>query len=131
MLRSLHSLATMSWGMFMRGQERKGGGCGFWNLVPGRRCKARSGSITSHKLSENKMNTGQSENQLSVEELERAVTRLSSEELKAFSHWFSGYVERDWQEWDRQIEEDYEAGKLDGLIKKAKEDYRAGRTEEL
>jgi hypothetical protein len=33
--------------------------------------------------------------------------------------------------WDQQIAEDLEAGKLDGLINEALEDFRAGRAREI
>ena len=39
--------------------------------------------------------------------------------------------EMDAQEWDRQIEADAEAGKLDELIEKAKQHHGAGRTTPL
>jgi hypothetical protein len=51
-----------------------------------------------------------------VEELERAVASLTAEEYREFRRWF---LERDWEQWDRQIEEDSRAGKLDFLVKEA------------
>lgn len=51
-----------------------------------------------------------------LEELERAITSLSDEEYREFRRWF---LERDWEQWDRQIVEDSAAGKLDFLIKEA------------
>jgi hypothetical protein len=40
-------------------------------------------------------------------------------------------LERDWQSWDAQIEQDGRAGKLDELIGESQEDYQAGRTRKL
>jgi hypothetical protein len=65
---------------------------------------------------------------MSVQELEKAVAVLSSEELREFRAWFADF---DMAQWDRQIEQDSNAGRLDHLINKALEDYRAGRTTDL
>lgn len=62
---------------------------------------------------------------MTVQELEKAIAKLSPEELCA---WFR---ERDQEEWDRQIARDCEAGKLDKLIAQAKRDYAAGNGREL
>jgi hypothetical protein len=37
-------------------------------------------------------------------------------------------MEQDWAEWDRQIERDSAAGKLDGLMKRALADHAAGKS---
>ncbi|MGH9894005.1 MAG: hypothetical protein ACREA0_18900, partial [bacterium] len=66
--------------------------------------------------------------QMSIEEIESAVEALSAEELARFRAWF---VEYDWAAWDRQIELDANAGKLDDLAEQAREDHRAGRTTPL
>ena len=39
------------------------------------------------------------------------------------AEWFAEY---NWRAWDRQIEEDVAAGKLDALIREATEQYNAG-----
>jgi hypothetical protein len=65
---------------------------------------------------------------MTVQELEKAIARLSPEELAELRAWF---FERDHQEWDRQIERDSEAGKLDKLIAQARRDYAAGNGREL
>jgi len=59
-----------------------------------------------------------------VEEIEEAVRRLSSQELAAFREWFA---QLDAAAWDRQIEEDVAAGRLDALAEEALNDLRAGR----
>ena len=40
-------------------------------------------------------------------------------------------LEADWEAWDKQIEEDIKAGRLDHLAEKALEDLRAGRCKDL
>jgi hypothetical protein len=65
---------------------------------------------------------------MSVKELERAVTELPSQELAEFTAWFEEFVA---DQWDRQIEADVAAGKLDHLAKQADEDFEAGRCTEL
>ena len=59
-----------------------------------------------------------------VQELEEAVRRLSSEEKAAFRSWYAQY---DADEWDRQFEADVAAGRLDWLAQEARSDRSAGR----
>ena len=63
-----------------------------------------------------------------VAEISGAVKRLPKRELARFRKWFSEY---DAAVWDRQIEADLKAGKLDALIREAQRDHRAGRTKPL
>ncbi len=63
-----------------------------------------------------------------VKNLERQVKDLSPEELAAFRRWFIAY---DWEDWDRQLEKDVVAGKLDALADKALHDHRAGKSTKL
>jgi hypothetical protein len=51
-----------------------------------------------------------------VETLENEIKDLSRDELTSFRNWF---VKFDAAEWDRQIENDIKAGKLDQLAAKA------------
>ena len=60
----------------------------------------------------------------SVNEIEEAVLRLTPAELDAFRAWFAEF---DATAWDRQIEDDVAAGRLDALADEALEDHRAGR----
>lgn len=55
---------------------------------------------------------------MSIVELEVAVQKLSSTELREFMSWFDTY--RD-EQWDRQIATDLKLGKLATLIAEAKE----------
>jgi hypothetical protein len=63
-----------------------------------------------------------------INEIERAVTELSPAELARFRTWF---LEFDARAWDRQIEADVAAGRLDSLADEALADLRAGRTRPL
>jgi len=42
-----------------------------------------------------------------------------------FREWFLAY---DWEVWDRQLEQDVAAGKLDALAEKALRDHAAGKS---
>lgn len=69
---------------------------------------------------------------MSIEELERAVAKLPPEELTSFSAWFDLYRrERAFDDWDRQMAADAEAGKFDEMIRQARDDHRAGKTTRL
>jgi uncharacterized protein YfaT (DUF1175 family) len=59
-----------------------------------------------------------------IAEIEDAVRRLSPDDLAVFREWF---VQLDAEAWDRQIEEDVAAGRLDSLAEEALEDLRQGR----
>jgi hypothetical protein len=63
-----------------------------------------------------------------VEALARQVEQLAPEELAEFREWF---LEFEADAWDRQMERDARAGKLDVLARKALEDHSAGRTTPL
>jgi hypothetical protein len=63
-----------------------------------------------------------------VKEIESAVSRLSREELSAFRVWFEEF---DADAWDRQLEEDVAAGRLDSLAEEALRDLREGRCSDL
>lgn len=55
---------------------------------------------------------------ITVEELEIAVDSLTQEEYSRFRRWF---LDRDWERWDHEIEEDAKAGRLDFLVREAVE----------
>jgi hypothetical protein len=63
-----------------------------------------------------------------IENIEQQVQTLSPEELAQFRAWF---LEYDWAAWDRQIERDVRAGRLDDLAEKALRDHAAGKTTPL
>jgi len=61
---------------------------------------------------------------MSVEELQTAVAQLPAEELDRFSQWFEEFLA---DQWDRRIEADILAGRLDAAGRRADEDFEAGR----
>ena len=63
-----------------------------------------------------------------IEELEEGIMALSRPELTALRDWFQNYLG---DQWDRQIEEDAAAGRLDSLAEEALSEHRAGKTEAL
>lgn len=63
-----------------------------------------------------------------VKEIESAVSQLSREELEAFRTWFEEF---DADAWDRQLEEDVTAGRLDSLADEALNDLNEGRRTDL
>ena len=63
-----------------------------------------------------------------LETLERDVQSLTQQELAEFRAWFAEY---DWQVWDRQLEQDVAAGKLDAIAAEALAEYERGETTKL
>jgi hypothetical protein len=63
-----------------------------------------------------------------VERIEQEIQALSPDELAQLRAWF---LEYDWATWDRQIERDVQAGRLDDLADKALRDHAAGKTTPL
>lgn len=61
---------------------------------------------------------------MSLQELETAVSSLPSKELATFARWFEEYLA---DAWDKQIEEDIRAGRLEKLVHEAAADIKAGR----
>jgi hypothetical protein len=63
-----------------------------------------------------------------LEQIETQISSLSDEELAVFRQWFAEF---DADAWDRQIERDLAAGKLDEVIAEWEEDLKRGRTRPL
>ena len=61
---------------------------------------------------------------MSVEELQTAVAKLPAEELDRFSQWFEDFLA---EQWDRRIEADILAGRLDAEGRCADAEFEAGR----
>ena len=61
---------------------------------------------------------------MSLQELESAVTRLPDADLNAFARWFEEYLA---DAWDRRIEADVQAGRLDEAGRRADAEFEAGR----
>lgn len=60
---------------------------------------------------------------MSVKEIESAITRLSSQELTELMVWLGEYHG---SLWDKKIEEDLEAGRLDAILAEVDQEYEAG-----
>jgi hypothetical protein len=65
---------------------------------------------------------------VSLSELETAVAQLAADDLTAFARWFEEYLA---DAWDRRIEADILAGKLDEAGHRADADFEAGRCRPL
>lgn len=63
-----------------------------------------------------------------VEALEQQIQKLGPKELAELRDWFAEY---EWEAWDRQLERDVKAGKLDKLGKQALADHAAGKSRPL
>ena len=64
----------------------------------------------------------------SVEEILSSIESFSREEFARLREWF---YERDWERWDREIEENSKSGKLDFLVKEALAEKADGKLKEL
>jgi hypothetical protein len=65
---------------------------------------------------------------MSVEELTSVISKLPAEELSRFSEWYEEFMA---DQWDRQIEQDMHAGRLDAALQRADDHRRAGRSTPL
>ena len=63
-----------------------------------------------------------------IEKLEDQVKKLAAKELAEFRLWFTEF---DALAWDRQIEADAAAGRLDRLIQESTNEYEAGKSRPL
>ncbi len=64
----------------------------------------------------------------SIEEAIEFIESLPKEDFYRLRDWI---LERDWEQWDREIEEDSKSGKLDFLIKQALDEKRQGLLKDL
>ena len=60
---------------------------------------------------------------MSVTEIEAAIAELPKEDLTELINWLEGHHA---QIWNKQIEEDLEAGRLDALLAEVDKEYAAG-----
>lgn len=56
-----------------------------------------------------------------VKEIQSAIESLPHKEYMQLISWIH---ERDWKEWDKQLEDDAASGKLDFLVKEAMEEKK-------
>ena len=60
---------------------------------------------------------------MSVTEIEAAIAELPNEDLAELINWLESHHARIW---DKQIQEDLEAGRLDAVLAEVDEEYAAG-----
>ena len=65
---------------------------------------------------------------MSLAEIEAAIAQLPAEDFAALMAWLQNYHD---QVWDKQIEDDLAAGRLDKLIGEAEDEYQQGRARPL
>ena len=63
-----------------------------------------------------------------IEKIQQEILALPQADYVQLRQWFS---ELDWEKWDRQIESDSDAGKLDFLITEALEEKKKGTLKDL
>lgn len=61
-------------------------------------------------------------------EVESAIKQLPENEVRALENWLQDYLD---EMWDRQIEVDLAAGKLDHLVARAEADIEANNVRDL
>lgn len=54
---------------------------------------------------------------MQIEQLQKEIEALPQKEFIRLRNWFA---EKDWEQWDKQIEADIAAGKLDFLLREAR-----------
>jgi hypothetical protein len=63
-----------------------------------------------------------------IDELKADIDRLPSDEVAELFRWLS---EKEWESWDKQIEADSQAGRLDFLLREAREEKAKGILKEM
>jgi hypothetical protein len=63
-----------------------------------------------------------------IDQLKAEIESLPSEEIAEIFRWLS---EKDWEKWDKEIEADSQAGKLDFLAREARDEKAKGRLKDL
>lgn len=65
---------------------------------------------------------------MDVKEIESAISQLPPAKVAELAEWFEEFHA---QLWDKQLEEDVKAGRLDSLLREADQDHESGRCEKL
>jgi len=65
---------------------------------------------------------------MGVKETALAITQLPAKDLAELAAWFADYTA---EMWDKQIEQDLKAGRLDTLLKEVDAEYEAGLSQPL
>ncbi|HHI96608.1 MAG TPA: hypothetical protein ENJ96_02015 [Thermodesulfatator atlanticus] len=64
----------------------------------------------------------------SVEEIKAIIEKLPERDFIMLRKWI---LEKDWEKWDKEIEEHSRKGLLDFLVEEALEEKRAGKLKDL
>ena len=59
-----------------------------------------------------------------VDQLKVEIESLPSEQIAEIYRWLA---EKEWEKWDKEIERDARGGKLDFLVREAREEKRKGK----
>ena len=63
-----------------------------------------------------------------LEAIEEEITKLSRREFAKLRDWIA---DRDWDEWDKQIERDSASGKLEKLFARSMAEHAEGKSRKL
>jgi hypothetical protein len=63
-----------------------------------------------------------------MDKLKAEIESLPREEFAEIFRWLS---EKDWERWDKEIEDDSQSGRLDFLVREAREDKAKGNLKDL
>jgi hypothetical protein len=63
-----------------------------------------------------------------IDELKAEIESLPNEEFAEIFRWLS---EKDWERWDKEIDADSQAGRLDFLVLEAREEKAKGKLKDL
>jgi hypothetical protein len=63
-----------------------------------------------------------------IDQLKAEIEKLPSEEFTEIFRWLS---EKDWERWDKEIEADSQSGRLDFLVREAREEKNKGNLKDL
>ncbi|HWF14042.1 MAG TPA: hypothetical protein VG272_09935 [Candidatus Acidoferrales bacterium] len=63
-----------------------------------------------------------------IDELKAEIENLSSNEVAEIYRWLS---EKDWERWDKEIEDDSQSQKIDFLLREAHEEKVKGNLKDL
>ena len=63
-----------------------------------------------------------------LDELKREIEELPTEQVSELFRWLS---EKEWERWDKEIEADSQAGRVDFLLREARDAKSKGKLREL
>ena len=66
--------------------------------------------------------------QMGIKQIEKAIAQLPAKDLAELMSWLEDYHA---QVWDKRIEEDLDAGRLDALLDEVDQEYEAGLSQPL